>query len=639
MGWRYFSFRVWFEFQRKTRILRFRFPVNPPEKKMITLKDWQKLPVNFFFSNHFHETTFKGGHIDYRMLAKRVETILQSRYIHFGSKSFAISDWLTNPENGFQFNIKKHWADIPDFSRESGDIKYVWEKSRFTFLYDLIRYDHHFGRDQSKIVFFKIEDWIDNNPVNCGPNWRCSQEITLRVLNWTFALQYYKKSSALDDRLISKILNSIYQQMRHVAENIHFSRIAVRNNHALTETLGLYITGLLYPFFDESEQWKKNGKKWFAEEIIYQIYEDGTFLQFSMNYHRVVVQLLTWAIRLAHLNQETWDVAVYDRAKKSLKFLRTCQDSKSGHLPNYGNNDGALFFPLTDCHFRDFRPELMALSMVLEEKPIYEGGRWAEESFWLGLNSTVCKKEALKKEIQISSFHTGGYYILNDDDTITFLRCGSYQNRPFQADNLHLDIWVEGENILRDAGSYQYNTNEKWTGYFSGTASHNTVTPGDFDQMRKGKRFIWYNWIKKSGAGWKEEHDSVIFEGWFEGFKELGKNIIHRRRLKKLKGELHWIIEDWIENAPAEITMHQIWHPNPAFFEKFSIKASLKDGIGIKLSKTEGWFSDNYGEKELTHRIVYSTTERYIKTEICLKLKEKASDANFIDTSVFSGRS
>ncbi|WP_229215858.1 alginate lyase family protein [Dyadobacter frigoris] len=513
MGWQYTGFRIWYEIQRRTGILKLRFPVNPPGKKMVTLEEWRTIPVNFFFSDQFLESNFEERHPDYRALSKRVEAIHQNRFLYFGSKWFTVPDWLTNPQNGFQYDVTKHWTEIPDFSRKAGDIKYVWEKSRFTFLYDLIRYDHHFGRDQSETVFLQIESWIDHNPVNCGPNWRCSQEITIRVLNWTFALQYYKKSSALNDELLSKILNSIYQQMRHVAENIHFSRIAIRNNHALTEALGLYLIGLLYPFFDESGNWKRNGKKWFAEEIAYQVYDDGTFLQFSMNYHRVLVQLLTWAIQLADLNHESWNEVVYDRARKSLKFLQTCQDTKTGWLPNYGNNDGALFFPLTDCHFRDFRPQLLALATVLEEKCNYGNGPWKEESVWLNLNPDTIEDKTLREDFQISTFLKGGYYVLRDHYTITFLRCGSYQNRPFQSDNLHLDIWVDGENILRDAGSYQYNTDQKWTNYFSGTASHNTVILGDHDQMRKGKRFIWYDWIKKGEGNWKEENDATVFDG------------------------------------------------------------------------------------------------------------------------------
>lgn len=65
---------------------------------------------------------------------------------------------------------------------------------------------------------------------------------------------------------------------------------------------------------------EKKGKKWFEEEIKYQVAEDGTYLQFSMNYHRVVVQLLTWAITLADRNGERFCDEVYKRAYQSVNF-------------------------------------------------------------------------------------------------------------------------------------------------------------------------------------------------------------------------------------------------------------------------------------------------------------------------------
>lgn len=635
MGFRYIAFRFWFEFQRTVGILKIRFPVHPKEKTFISLKEWQNLSVRFFLPE---VSDFKEFHPDLKVLASRVKAFQRNKILFFSSKYFTVQDWLTNPESGFRYDISKHWTEIPDFSTSTGDIKYVWEKSRFAFLYDLIRYDYHFGKDQSETVFKEINYWIDSNPVNQGPNWKCGQEITLRVLNWTFALHYYKNSSSLNDQLFSKIINSIYQQMRHVAENINFSRIAVRNNHALTETLGLYLIGLLYPFFPGSKLWKKNGKLWFEEEIACQIYEDGTFLQFSMNYHRVVVQLLNWGIHLAHLNHEIWRPVVYDRARKSLHFLKTCQDQKSGQLPNYGNNDGALFFPLSDCDFRDFRPQLLALGNLLGEKLNYGPGPWQEEKIWLGIPDRVGNSEIGPENMQHYSFSKGGYYVLRDHETITFLRCGSYQNRPFQSDNLHLDIWIKGKNILRDAGSFKYNTERKWTNYFSGTASHNTVMLGDFDQMRKGDRFIWYDWIRKSNGFWKVEEDKTVFDGWFIGFKKLGKNIIHRRKVSKSFGSAQWTVEDWIENAPEHLVMSQIWHPSDDFFETFDITANLKNGDEIKLTKTKGWYADRYGEKKTAYRIVFNTTERYIKTEIGVKIKTESPNAYSFDTSVFPRR-
>ena len=57
-----------------------------------------------------------------------------------------------------------------DFSMEAGDIKFVWEKSRFCYLYTIFRYDQKYNCDSSEFVFNEIISWINSNPLNCGPN-------------------------------------------------------------------------------------------------------------------------------------------------------------------------------------------------------------------------------------------------------------------------------------------------------------------------------------------------------------------------------------------------------------------------------------------------------------------------------------
>jgi hypothetical protein len=619
MGPRYVAYRAWHELQLRTGLLRLRFPVNPPPVQFLSLSAWRALPVQFFFPGRPAAQSTPApaspGPLD-----TRIRALAEEKLLFFGSTWYTVSDWLTNPATGYRYDPTCHWTQVPDLSAEAGDIKYVWEKSRFTFLYDLIRFDFHTKEDQSEAVLSAIESWIEANPVNCGPNWRCSQEITLRVLNWTFALQYYRHSPRLTGPRLQNILNSLYRQMQHVARHRRFARIAVRNNHALTEALGLYLVGLLYPFFPESTRWKQQGKRWFEDEIAYQVYRDGTFLQFSMNYHRVVVQLLTWGIQLAHRNGERWAEVVYDRAQKSVEFLRACQDDTSGWLPNYGHNDGALFFPLTDCHFRDFRPQLLALAGTLGQVLPYGPGPWTEEALWL-TGSEFSYEAAPPPADPVSyGFHEGGYYTLRDAGTLTFLRCGSYRNRPFQADNLHLDIWVDGENLLRDAGTYRYNTDPALMAYFSGTVAHNTARLGTFDQMRKGTRFIWYDWVRRAGGEWKAAGDRLIFRGWFEGYRHLGPGILHTRRVTKSSGQLHWVVEDEFLNAPPDLPMEQLWHPSEAFLKQFELKAYDSHGNPLPITSTEGWYSGLYGVKTPTPALVVTTPGRFIRTEIRLKI-------------------
>ena len=615
MGMRYVQFRITHELQRITGMLKRKFPVAPEFQQYISFYQWKELNVNFFFEDKSSLQLVKQPSTE---LKDWFENYKNGKFVFFGSALFDIGkeyDWVTNPETGFVYDSQKHWTEIADYSKEAGDIKYVWEKSRFSFLYNIIRYDYHFEQDCSEMVFKEILSWIDHNPINCGPNYRCSQEISLRVFNWTFALYYYKNASVLNDVLFQKIMHSIYWQIKHVYSNINFSRIAVRNNHAITETMGLYLFGILFPFFPEAGKWKKNGEKWFEQEVAYQVYPDGTFLQFSMNYHRVVVQLLTWGIRLSELNNEIVDKIVKERAVASLHFLFNCMDLQNGYLPNYGANDGALFFPLNDQDFRDYRPQLHALSAVLHEGIIEKNN---EDQYWFGINEK--DKNILVQENGMLSYPVGGFYLLRENNTFSFIRCGNHKDRPSQADNLHLDLWVNGQNILNDGGSYKYNADEESLRYFFGASSHNTIMLGDNDQMKKGGRFIWYYWTQSIKAGWIEYKDYYEFKGAIKAFQQVNKNIIHNRTVRKYKSQWKWEVTDEVEHDTS-LDIRQLWHPVPVENLKITFTAYDNTAKLLQGKKSQGWYSPKYGVKEECDMLIFSTPIKKIRTVIEIAAK------------------
>ncbi|HTM66055.1 MAG TPA: alginate lyase family protein [Flavipsychrobacter sp.] len=616
MGWRYVSFRGKHELARRSGLLKAKFPVNPSAKALPGLAQWKSSSAKFFFQD---KSTVQIPRIPSEQLKERFKNFKAGKLLLFNSNWADLGsnyDWVTNPDTNYQYNAHQHWTEIADYSKEAGDIKYVWEKSRFSFLYDIIRYDYHFGQDCAELVMSEILSWIEHNPINCGPNWRCSQEISLRVLNWTFALFYYRESEQLTEAKFSTILQSIYWQIHHVYNNINFSRIAVRNNHAITETLALYLSNLLFPGIADFQKWSIAGKQWFEQEIAYQIYEDGTFLQFSMNYHRVVVQLLTWAVRLSELNNDPFASVVYDRAAKSLKFLRVCMDNASGWLPNYGANDGALFFKLNDCHYRDYRPQLQALASVLSVDALLDN---QEDSGWYG-TADIPGKSSLHLSANCYSFDEGGYYIMRENEMLTFIRCGSYKDRPSQADNLHVDIWYKGENILFDAGSYKYNTDDDTLRYFMGTASHNTVMINGQDQMKKGGRFIWYYWPKKLYALLVETDRTIDFKGAMNMFRHHKKDIVHHRSVTKSKQWAGWTIVDNFEHLPKDSTVEQLWHFPMVHCS--DLKLEVFDAVGniVEPLETGGWTSSLYGTKEAAKQISFSTSTNRLVT--ILKIKQ-----------------
>ncbi len=611
MGWRYVSFRARHELLRRSGLLKAKFPPAPAYEQYVTLGDWKKQNTHFFFQSREALSIPRDPQ---PALKDTIDNIEQGKLLLFNSVLTDLGkeyDWVTNPDSGFRYDASKHWTEIADYSKAAGDIKYVWEKSRFSYLYDIIRYDYHFNDDKAELVFRDILSWIKSNPVNCGPNYRCSQEMSLRVLNWTFALHYYRNSPHLTEEVFNQVQYAIYWHMDHVYKNIDFSRIAVRNNHAITETLALYLVGTLYPTMMDAAMWKKNAKAWFEEEIAYQVYNDGTFLQFSMNYHRVVVQLMTWAITLAAKNNDRFSNAVYDRADRSLTFLRICMIDECGWLPNYGANDGALFFKLNSGHYRDYRGQLQALAIALGK----DLGMPSEDTQWYGMANHAAN--VWRPGDGIYSFDKGGYYIIREPDTLTFIKCGSYKDRPSQADNLHMDVWYKGENLLLDAGSYKYNTDAPTMRYFSGTRSHNTVMLGDNDQMLKGGHFIWFYWTEKRWAKLSKEADAYVFEGRVNAFKQLTfwGNTDHERKVVKRIGVPVWEIRDEIRDAPADVEMRQLWHM-PAGNDKLVIAAKNEAGGAIATEKGEGWYSSHYGRKDRSDEVCFSSKERTVNTLI-----------------------
>lgn len=614
MGPRYIAFRVRHELLRRSGMLKGKFPQAPAQKAYITLEQWKQTAATFFFQSR---TEIKIPKNTTTELAQRFDWIKEGKLLMFNSFLTDLGtgyDWITNPDSKFVYDTHKHWTEIPDISPQAGDIKYVWEKSRFSYLYDIIRYDYHFEQDNAKMVFRDIVSWINSNPVNCGPNYRCSQEMSLRVLNWTFALFFYRDSSALTEEVFAKMQYAIYWHLHHIYNNINFSRIAVRNNHAITETLMLYLAGIFYPTLPGAAKWKEKGKKWFEEEIAYQIYEDGTFLQFSMNYHRVVAQLLTWGITLSEKNSEKFSDVVYHRARKSVQFLRTCMVDENGWLPNYGANDGALFFRLSDTHYRDYRPQLQALASCVGMTAGID--QYFEDGLWYGASKPI--KEHWSPPNGTHSFDTGGYYIIREPETLTFIKCGGYKDRPSQADNLHIDVWHKGRNILMDAGSYKYNTDSDTIRYFSGTRSHNTVMLNDLDQMQKGGRFIWYRWTQRHSASLSDNGDAYHFTGTIQVFGHLAPGITHTRSVIKHKGDTAWQIHDVISGAPQGAKITQLWHVPVVERPKTNFLAVDTQATTISPTESNGWYSSLYGSKEQNVEIAFVTTGSELTTTIAL---------------------
>jgi len=600
MGTRYVLYRLSFLIKTKLGIIEKRIP----HKVFPVLTHSNDLDLgfkSFTSSNQIRQNLY---------LKDNLKKILNGEVRFFSSTWFRIEDdydWRTNLLTGFKYSLS-HWSKIEDFNKLAGDIKFVWEPSRFTWALEILRIDNHLSTDNSEFIFKRMDSWIESNPINLGPNYKCSQEMSLRIWNWAIILDFYANSSFLSEERLNAYRESIAGHLDHIFKNISFSRVAVRNNHAITETGILFISRWLFPYVPNVEYWSKKAENWFYDEIEYQIYPDGTFLQFSMNYHRVVVQTLTGIISTALKNNYNIRKVVYDRAYASVRFLYTCMGNDDlGLLPNYGQNDGALFFPWTSCDYRDYRPQINALHYCLTGFDLFSCEEVIEERMWWGSISLEDGQYAPVKRIQgFAEFENGGYLLYRSTDLVLFFRNGSHKDRPAQADNHHIDLWYKGQNVLMDSGTYKYNTIDSDIKWFMGSDGHNIAQMDGYDQMLKGGRFIWFYWSQSNSLSYHKDGDSIIIEGEIYAFQYLNRKCIVRRKIILFPKNRMINVRDEILNFAKFGLFHQNWH--------------YKLGIRIKsphaITEGSGYYSEYYGLKRKNHFTRVTSNTNIVQSEI-----------------------
>jgi hypothetical protein len=568
-------------------------------------------------------------------LLEEAAEIVKGRLLFFRRQEREIGDppdWLMAAVPSMRWPDQVHWTRIPDLSAELGDIKYVWEPSRFGHVYTLARAYALTGDERYPELFWShVESWSRANQPELGPHWRCGQEMSLRSLAWIFGLYAFRGSPASRPERVALLIEQLWYHALHV-EKIHwYASRCVRNNHALSEAVGLFTIGALFPFLPRAGEWQSQGLRRLAEEAAWQIYEDGSYVQHSMNYARLAVQLLTWTLCVASANRIEVPSVLRDRANRLLDFLVAMQDPVSGRVPNYGPNDGALIFPLSSCDYLDYRPALNALSLALDRSRLYESGPWDEEACWfLGLEKAApgsrlpapgWGKGALVPPgagslelgaASAASFPDGGYYLLRGEGTHALIRCTSYRHRPAQADMLHLDVWYQGHNVLVDPGTLSYNLDPHWSRYFVGTASHNTVTVYGRDQMKKGSRFMWLGWTKSRVLRFETQEGFALFEGEHYGYAP----VVHRRQvvlhagiyivIDELAGDtsphtfrLHWLVNDFPvepDRAGATIRLPDRGR-SPLCLMVLSSSAKRSSWARADEVTPRGWQSLYYGER------------------------------------------
>lgn len=463
-------------------------------------------------------------------------------------------DWLRSDIQNFEVSSTEPWWNLSDFDPSCRDIKTLWEMSRFGWVVVLAKERWSGNREALDRLNNWLSDWSRRNPAFYGPNWKCGQEASMRVMQLALAAMLLEQTS----RQSAPLEHLVSLHLRRIASTIGYA-LAQDNNHGTSEAAALFIGGswLLSTGNESGRKTMHSGRKWLENRVARLIAPDGSFSQYSVNYHRVVLDtLIVVELWRRELNLEEFSLLFYERTRAATNWLYQMVDKDSGDAPNIGANDGAQLLRLSDSDYRDYRPSVQLASVLFSRQLAW---REAEgDSLTLRLfkaNATVGMRA-----VQCSSvFDDGGYAVLRRGGAMALLRYPRFRFRPSHADALHLDFWINGMNVLRDAGSYGYNADPKWQAYFPGTLGHNTVQFDSRDQMPRLGRFLFGDWLRTNSVeSLIEDERGVSFGAGYsdrEGASHFRKINLSERCLRvedrvggfKRSAVLRWRLEpgDW----------------------------------------------------------------------------------------------
>ena len=490
-------------------------------------------------------------------LLREADAILRGEFRLFGADPKPLGfppSWNSppgdpEPQSAWSIPADRHWAAY-DLEGES-DLRSIWELSRLGWVFPLARAYRLSGEARYwEGCWSLLEAWRAANPPNAGPQWISAQEAGLRILALSFAWQAFAPELRCQPERAAAVLELVAACAARIPPTLGYAR-AQRNNHLLSEAVGLYTAGTLFPALREARRWRRLGSRWLGLALADQVFPDGGYIQHSINYHRLALSLGLWAFCLARVQGEPLPPQSGSALERLARALAAVVEPSTGMAPHLGHEDGSLALPLSLCAYGDQRPVLQAAWRALFGEAAFPAGSWDETSFWLGLQPEGANEETLlhARLFPGADLPEAGLYLLRGRQTWAVLRCVRFRSRPAHSDQLHLDLWRNGRNVALDPGTYVYAAPAPWDNTLARAGAHNGPVAEGHEPMRRAGRFLWLEWAQgkvirrwRAASGALEamaaEHDGYPRWRCFRSVVRAGEDL--------------WLVVDQLEGAGAQ---------------------------------------------------------------------------------------
>ena len=329
-------------------------------------------------------------------------------------------DWQRDFKSGHRWPAEPYWLVRATDLTDDSDAKVPWELSRGHQLLTLARAARlHGGERYARELEAQLESWLDGNPTGVGINWVNAMEVSIRAVNWVWAVGTVELERPLDPALRRRVAASLHAHGRHVAANLEGSPY-LRSNHYLADVLGLLVLGWALG----EGRWLRLGRRAFEREMRKQVHEDGMAFEASLPYHGLVLEMFLIARVVAGWAGKPLSVEYDERLRLMLEASRAVTHP-DGRLPQFGDGDSGRILPSGFDRPPTQRP-LQWLGTAVVGVPAPDARPPAEDVAWtLGLAAWETARSAPRATgDERAAFPHGGVYVLRGGGAHAVVRCG-----------------------------------------------------------------------------------------------------------------------------------------------------------------------------------------------------------------------
>ena len=508
-------------------------------------------------------------------------------------------DWLRqpgdDPEFIYAFNRMRFWICLGQAYALTGDEKYA------------------------KCFTKQLMHWIRTVPFSPESKaWR-TIETGIRMEHWCKAIQYFRSSPYLTDEVIDAFVASVTEHAEYIMSV--WNSYNLLSNWGILANHGLFVASLVLPQSARTEAWRKTAIERLVQEAEIQIYDDGVHWEQSAMYHNEVLHCMLDVVLLAKRLSVALPESFVERIHKAALYSALMQ-KPDGSEPMSGDSD--------DIDQRD----LTEKSAYIFSDPVIRGfgeDHMTFDALWDCGSDAAAEYEEMDiktPSAKLFSFPDSGHVVYRSAGTYLSFKDGPIGAGHSHADQTHIDLCIDGEDVLIDPGRYTYvDKSDRYE--FKDSHAHNIVTIDGADSYTKKDSWEYSKMSESYGLKWKEKNGMAFIKGGHLGY--IFSSSFVSRKVVVLDEKTIAVIDECY--GRGEHSAQCYWH----FSEKGKTEILSDNSFSFNTERSNVCFTAINGEGIISYPSRISRHYNQAESNVSIKVSRAYKDFGSFITVITDG--